>query len=167
MKNLILIRHGKSNWDCPIEDHERPLKKRGISDALLISDKIKKYLPEKFLIFSSTAKRAFDTAKIFAQNLLIPEELIIQKSDLYTFDRLNLSNFVKSINNEHDSIILFGHNNAITDFVNKFGNKSIDNVPTSGVVFLQFDQNNWDAIDNGTILETIFPKDYRNDSKAS
>ena len=165
MKKLVLIRHGKSNWDFPLGDHERPLKKRGISDAHLISDRLKKCLPKKFLIFSSTAKRTLDTAKIFAQNLIIPEELIISENELYIFDLKSLTKFIKSINNKHDSIILFGHNNAITDFVNKFGNKFIDKVPTSGAVFLQFEQNDWEFINEGKVIKTIFPKDLRNESK--
>ena len=30
MKKLILIRHGKSSWEMPLEDHERPLTNKGI-----------------------------------------------------------------------------------------------------------------------------------------
>lgn len=165
MKSIVLIRHGKSSWNFPIVDHDRPLKKRGIADVHLITDQLRKYLPKKFLIFSSTAKRTFDTAKIFAQNIIIPEDLIIPESKLYTFELKNLTNFIKSINNNHDSIILFGHNNAITDFVNKFGDKMINKVPTSGVVFLQFQQNDWKLIDDGKIIRTLFPKDLRNESQ--
>jgi phosphohistidine phosphatase len=35
MKNLILIRHAKSNWDAPLQD--RPLDQRGMKDAHLVS----------------------------------------------------------------------------------------------------------------------------------
>lgn len=165
MKNVILIRHGKSNWNFPIEDHERPLKRRGISDAHNVSEQIRKCLPKRFLVFSSTSKRTHDTAKIFAQNLIIPEDLIITDNKLYSFDLKSLISFIKKVNNNHESIILFGHNNAITDFVNKFGNKFIDKVPTSGAVFLQFEQDDWEFINEGKVIKTIFPKDLRNESK--
>jgi phosphohistidine phosphatase len=36
MKNLILIRHAKSNWDAPLKD-DRPLDQRGMKDAHLVS----------------------------------------------------------------------------------------------------------------------------------
>ncbi|WP_177764810.1 SixA phosphatase family protein [Flavobacterium sp. I3-2] len=167
MKNLVLIRHGKSSWELPIRDHDRPLTKRGISDAHLISDKLKNYLPKKFLIWSSTARRTLDTAKIVAQNLLIPEELVVQESAMYTFDCKSLSKLIKSINNQHNNLILFCHNNAITDFVNKFGDTYIENVPTSGVVFLEFEQDDWNDIQNGKVVKTIFPKHLKNEAKAS
>lgn len=167
MKSLILIRHGKSCWDLPLGDHERPLKKKGITDAHLVSDKFKYHLPNKCLIYSSTAKRAIDTAKIFTQNLLIPEELVIQDSDLYTFDFKSLNKFVKNLDDLNDHVILFGHNAAITDFVNKFGDIYIENVPTSGAVFMQFDEIYWNEIQKGKVIKTLFPKELRNEAQTS
>ena len=49
----------------------RPLSKRGIHDAHLISSKLHDLLPKSFIIWSSNAKRAKETAMIFSQNLLI------------------------------------------------------------------------------------------------
>lgn len=162
MKKLILIRHGKSSWDMPIEDHERPLTNKGIKNSNIVFDQIQKKLPERFLIWSSTAKRTHDTAKIFNEVLNIPQELTVLKHELYTFDAHNLSNTIKNCNETVPSLIIFGHNNAITDFVNKFGDKFIENVPTSGVVILEFEADNWNTIQKGTITETLFPKDLIN-----
>ena len=44
MKNLVLIRHAKSNWDTPLKDIDRPLDQRGLQDAHLVSSNIQKYL---------------------------------------------------------------------------------------------------------------------------
>ncbi|MEY2869533.1 MAG: hypothetical protein RIR01_2030, partial [Bacteroidota bacterium] len=60
-----------------------------------------------------------------------------------------------------DSVILFGHNAAITNFVNKFGDVFIDNVPTSGFVSLQFDTDSWDSISKGKTKKIIMPKDLK------
>ena len=68
---------------------------------------------------------------------------------------------IKSCKNEFDSVILFGHNGAITNFVNKFGNIFIENVPTSGFVSLKFDSDNWQFIDRGRTIKTLFPKDLK------
>lgn len=167
MKNLILIRHGKSSWDIPVQDHDRPLINRGVLDAHLTSDKLKQFLPSRFILWTSTAKRAFDTALIFSQNYLISEELLLTDYKLYTFDYISLHNFIKMVNNDHDNLIIFGHNNAITDFVNKFGDTYIEKVPTSGVVILKFNQENWNDIQNGKTVKTIFPKDLKNDTETS
>ncbi len=161
MKNLILIRHAKSSWEAPLKDFDRPLMKRGILDAHDVSSNISKFLPKTYIIWSSTAARALETALIFAQNISYPIESIVYKDDLYTFDEKQLENVIKSCDNSLESVILFGHNEAITNFVNKFGDVFIENVPTSGFVSLQFDTESWDQLNKGKTHKTIFPKDLK------
>ena len=105
MKNLILIRHAKSSWDSPIKDIDRPLDIRGIKDAHLVALHCIQFIPKTFLIWSSTAKRASETAIIFAQNLLFPTENVSFKQELYTFDENNLEKIIKSFNNSCDNRI--------------------------------------------------------------
>jgi phosphohistidine phosphatase len=161
MKNLILIRHGKSNWDTPLKDIERPLDLRGMKDAHLVSTHISSCIPKTYVVWSSVAKRAADTAVIFAQNILCPLESIIFKPDLYTFDENQLEISIKVCEDRYESIILFGHNAAITNFVNKFGDIFIENVPTSGFVSLQFEANSWAEINKGKTVKIIVPKDLK------
>ena len=158
MKNLILIRHAKSSWEAPLKDIDRPLEQRGIMDAHLVATNCLKYLPPTFVVWSSTAKRASDTALIFAQNLSFPIESIVFRDDLYTFDENQLEKVIKSCNNIFENVILFGHNEAITNFVNKFGDIYIDNVPTAGFVSLEFEEENWERIKKGKTKKLIFPK---------
>ncbi|RZJ62068.1 MAG: histidine phosphatase family protein, partial [Flavobacterium sp.] len=122
MKNLILIRHAKSSWDAPLMDIDRPLSKRGINDAHLMAGTVEEFLPKSYLVWSSNAQRAKNTAYIFAESLSIPIETIIFRDDLYTFDEKKLENIIKGCDNKYDNLILFGHNEAITNFVNTFGN---------------------------------------------
>ena len=161
MKNLILIRHAKSSWDLPVNDKDRHLSNRGVVDAHLISSNILKYLPKKFVIFSSNAKRAIETATIFAQNWMSPFESIIFMEDLYTFDENQLERIIKTCNTDYENVILFGHNAAITNFVNKFGNILIDNVPTSGLVSINFNCENWKLLSKGKTEKTLFPRDLK------
>jgi phosphohistidine phosphatase len=161
MKNLILIRHAKSSWEAPLKDFDRPLMKRGILDAHNVSGTISNFLPKTYIIWSSTAARASETALIFAQNLSYPIESILYKDELYTFDDRQLEKVIKSCDNSFESVILFGHNEAITNFVNKFGDVFIENVPTSGFVSLQFEEDSWDKINKGKTHKTIFPKDLK------
>ena len=161
MKNLILVRHAKSSWETPLKDRDRPLSKNGLQAAHLVSSYVSKYLPKTYLFWTSVAERASQTALIFAQNLSYPIESIIYKEELYTFDENQLAKVIKSCKNEFDSVILFGHNGAITNFVNKFGDVFIENVPTSGFVSLQFDVDDWSAIAKGKTLKVIVPKDLK------
>ncbi len=158
MKNLIIVRHAKSTWEIPCMDKERPLIQRGIEDAYLVASYAKKIIPEKFSIFSSKAKRASQTAEIFSKTFEYPLENIDFIEDLYTFDFNQLAKVIKSLPNSCFDVILFGHNEAITDFVNKFGDIYIDNIPTSGLVWLQFQDNEWNNINKAKTVKTLFPK---------
>ncbi|MHC5354553.1 SixA phosphatase family protein [Myroides sp. LJL115] len=165
MKKLVLIRHAKSSWDTIMIDKERPLSKRGIMDAHKVSTILNDQLPDKYIIWSSIAKRATETAVIFGQNMDLNLDCIILKPEIYTFESKVLEKAIKSCPNSHDTLILFGHNNAITKFVNKFGNLFYNNIPTSGVVIINFDTDNWEDIENGTIELTIFPRDINNNEQ--
>ena len=57
--------------------------------------------------------------------------------------------------------MLFGHNHALTSIVNIFGSKYIDNVPTSVLVNITFDIDNWNDIKKGVTTLTIFPRDLK------
>lgn len=161
MKQLILVRHAKSSWDAPLRDYDRPLTSKGIQDAHLVSSNIESHIPKTFLVWSSAAKRASETAMIFAQNISFPVESIIFKEELYTFDERKLEQIIKSCSDDYEHLIVFGHNEAITNFVNKFGNTFIDNVSTSGFVNIIFDQNSWNDIEEGVTKKVVFPRDLK------
>ena len=161
MKKLILIRHAKSCWNAITDDLSRPISTRGVNDAHLVSHALVGHLPAKVIVWSSPAKRAKETAKIFCQNMDINLDCIILNPDVYTFERSGLIKAVKKCKNEHDTLILFGHNEAITKFVNKFGSETYENVPTSGVVIINFDIDDWGDIEKGTTELTIFPRDLK------
>ncbi|KIX22914.1 phosphohistidine phosphatase [Flavobacterium sp. 316] len=163
MKNLILIRHSKSSWETPLKDIDRPLSKRGVNDAHLISSQINAILPKSFIVWCSIARRAKESAIIYSENLNFPFDNIMIKEELYTFDEYRLEEIIKKCENRYDSLILFGHNEAITNFVNKFGNLLIDNVPTSGVVSLQFNIDEWKSLEKGQTIKTLFPSHYKNE----
>jgi len=74
MKNLILVRHGKSSWEYSVSDKDRPLLERGISDAKLVANKFHENSFEIDAIFSSPANRALHTAMIFCRQMYLPFE---------------------------------------------------------------------------------------------
>jgi phosphohistidine phosphatase len=161
MKQLLLIRHAKSSWEAPLHDFDRPLTNKGIQDAHLVSTHIHALVPKTFLIWSSPARRAKETAIIFAQNLSYPVESILFTENLYTFDDRKLEQIIKSCSDDYEHLMVFGHNEAITNFVNKFGNTLIVNVSTSGFVNIIFEQNSWQNIENGSTENIVLPRDLK------
>ena len=159
MKKIIIIRHSKSSWDLPLKDFDRPLTKGGIQKAILVAQKSKEFIPTDYVIWSSSANRASSTAKLFVATWNLPNMEITFSDRLYIFDSRKLEEIVKSCPNENNNLILFGHNDAITDFVNKFGDIFIDNVPTAGFVSIIFETNNWNTITKGKTDKVLFPRD--------
>ena len=163
MKNLILVRHAKSSWAVPVQDIDRSISSRGVKNAHLIALKSVDIVPKSYIVWCSNAKRTKETAFIFSQYLSIPIEVIQFSIELYTFDDKQLLQIIKKCENSYDSLILFGHNEAITKFVNKFGDLYIENVPTAGLVHLQFDSNNWEHLSKGKTICTLFPSHFKNE----
>ncbi|HKX86120.1 MAG TPA: histidine phosphatase family protein [Flavobacterium sp.] len=159
MKSLILVRHAKSSWDFGLDDKKRPLAEKGISNIKKIASAAKVFLPKALFIWSSPAVRASETAYLFCENAGLDTRSIVFKENLYTFNGSELEKEVKKCENSIQNLILFGHNDAITNFVNKFGDKYIENVPTSGFVYLQFEEDFWENINKGKVIKAIFPKD--------
>jgi len=69
-----------------------------------------------------------------------------------------LEQIIKGCKDEIINLIIFGHNDAITDFVNKFGDVNVENVPTSGFVCLEFEDNEWATISKGKLKKYYFQK---------
>ncbi|RZJ33516.1 MAG: histidine phosphatase family protein [Flavobacterium sp.] len=161
MRTLILVRHGKSEWGTTAVDIDRPLKESGESDARLVCEEVKRFLPPKFTIWSSVARRASKTALIFADILSYPAQDIFFREELYTFDAAALETCIRSCSDEHRTLMVFGHNEGLTDFVNKFGDIYIDNVPTSGLVTITFDTGSWSDFSTGKTGKVIFPRDLK------
>lgn len=148
MKKLYLIRHAKSSWKVDTRhDMDRPLKGRGIRDAYNTSQWLKEQGDHPQLIVSSPATRALHTALIFSKNLDYSYSNIVIEKEIYEASTKSLLNVVRALDDKFSSIMLFGHNPTITDFVNKRIDHRIDNVPTTGVACLKFDEENWSEID--------------------
>ncbi len=165
MKKLILIRHAKSSWEHDVIDHERPLKNRGINDANLVSKALAKEVNRVDLVLCSDAVRTMLTADIFISNLNINKEIVHFSHDLYDFSGVNLVKTIKACKDHINTLMIFGHNHAITAFVNTYGDKYIDNVPTSGVVVIKFDINQWNDLNSGKTSYSIFPRDLKSSNK--
>ncbi|MDI9257051.1 SixA phosphatase family protein [Flavobacterium sedimenticola] len=161
MKELILVRHAKSSWNAPLNDFDRPLCNRGIQDAHLVASHVGNSMPKTFLVWSSAAKRAAETAMIFAQNLSFPIDAIVFREDLYTFDEHKLERIIQSAPDDCAHLLVFGHNEAITNFVNAYGNRYIDNVATCGFVKITIDCSSWKELKKGVTEMIIFPKDLK------
>ncbi|MBW7871596.1 MAG: histidine phosphatase family protein [Flavobacteriia bacterium] len=159
MKKIILFRHGKSSWDSGVSDFERDLAQNGVRRTHKSAKELSRILEFKIdAWYSSPARRAERTASIAAS--YFPENPKINLDQkLYTFSYFDLLKFVKALDNTYKSTIFFGHNEAYTEFANRMGDVFLNNLPTSGVVIIEFDTDRWEDIEKGKTLKVIKPKE--------
>lgn len=161
MKTLYLIRHAKSSWEFNLDDHERPLNERGLQDAPLVASHIKTLIKNPDRILSSDAVRAKTTAVLYMQSLEIPDNRLELVSELYDFVGRSVERIIKSCGDDVETLMVFGHNNAMTYLVNQWGDREIDTVPTAAFTAIYFEQDRWADIKNGTIQHYITPNQFR------
>jgi phosphohistidine phosphatase len=160
LKNLFIIRHAKSSWDYPLlSDHERPLNERGLKDAHKMSAFLlsKNIIPN--LIISSDATRAKHTALIFSQTFKLSSDDLLFSRNLYHASADHILKMIKSIPDSHETVFVFAHNPGINELAWKYGFQG-ENIPTTGVLGLQFESEKWSNIASVTPQITFynFPK---------
>lgn len=161
MKQLILVRHGKSSWEYDVHDKDRPLIEKGIKDGHLVAGTFKATGMAIDAIYSSPATRALHTCTIFLRTLKFPYARFSLSDDLYEFSGEAVTAFVNQLDNTLSTVMIFGHNNAFTNVANQWGHKYIENVPTTGLVHLQFDTDYWSGLSNGKTARVLFPKQLK------
>ncbi len=160
MKELILIRHAKSQWsDLTVTDHDRDLKKRGVRDAKLMKQQmtVENLIPESVLVSSS--KRTKATANIlFGKNA----DIIQIFPELYEAECCTIEEIVQSQPESLNKIAIVGHNPTITELIQATGYE-IENIPTCGIVQIRWNSSSWKEcwFDRGVVCAILIPKMYR------
>lgn len=159
MKTLTLLRHAKSSWtDSSLQDHERPLNRRGQRDAPIMADRIKDAGIRPSLILSSPAVRAWTTAKIVAQEIGYPAEFLQREDRLYHASVKGLLKVVAIQDTGFNNVMIVGHNPGLTDFANYLSPNLADNIPTCGVVSFEIDSDDWNL--DGDLETELLVYDY-------
>ncbi len=165
MKEVILIRHAKSDWGHEfLKDVDRPLNERGYLDAYLQSEWFALNHAPPDHIVTSSATRALSTAFIFARQMQLERDHIILEPGIYESSAENLLSIIQGQARSADRIMMFGHNPGFTNLCNELSEDTyFDNIPTCGIVSLVFDKQ-WKNIQHktGKLNFYRFPKDFKN-----
>ena len=140
MSKIYFIRHAKAveeNKDSA-KDALRELSQKGKDDAKFMASRLKMYDVMPKIIYSSSAKRCEQTAKIIAKILKLKEKSIEIKDELYDISFENLLEFVRKLDKNLDEIFIITHNPSITAICEYLSDSSIDNIPTSGIFCVEF-----------------------------
>jgi len=153
MKTLILLRHAKASWDqSEVSDAERALKPKGQRQAEKMSAHLRDSLPSPQHIYCSSSKRTRETLPPFLEAWGLTLEDVTFLDELYLADEQQLLDFVSSLPDALDRVMLLGHNPGLTDLVNRLGEKGtyIKNLRPCGVAVLEAPASDWSDLAPGT-----------------
>ena len=150
MKTLILTRHAKTEqigYMIAKSDFERELKPRGFNDSKLIADDMIQRGIRLDLLVTSKAARAEQTTEIFAKKLGINKQEIVHEQFLYDgYTTSELINFLGQYKDNHDYIMIVGHNPEIAMTAITLTDSDYLHFPTTGTIAISFDVDNWENI---------------------
>ena len=146
---LIVMRHAKSSWsDASLDDHDRPLNKRGRRDAPRIAQELHKreWIPD--IIRTSSSKRTIETLELMeaiSRNSTIDVEPSLYHSNIST-----LLQAVEEVEEGKTTMIL-SHNPGSEILVHQLSNR-IEVMPTAAAALFE------KSIDGWILTEVLHPK---------
>lgn len=149
-KILYIIRHGKAEeFSFGKGDFDRgligPGIKRAQKHALMLKEEFAQR-NDKILILSSTAVRAAQTARIFADTLDYPAEMIQWAPSIYEAHYLQILKSINDVSANYDYLLVFGHNPGLSDLVAYTSNQYVE-LKTASIACL--------TIENGLDYSTL------------
>lgn len=168
MKTIIFVRHAEAillSKNPSGFDFDREISENGKKDINIIANKVKNILIKPDVIISSTAMRSLQTAEIFARILSFSENEIIKEMQIYEVGYSFIKNFIANLDNNINSLMIFGHNPDMLSLSVYYSGMLIDDFPTCGVLCIDFENNDWEKITetNGQVRFFEYPKKNYND----
>jgi phosphohistidine phosphatase len=154
MRRLMLLRHAKTERNAPTgRDQDRRLDERGHQDTIHIATWLAEhnYLPDLALV--STATRALETWALLARKM--PVTQIQYVPELYNADASGLLEIIHSVAAEDPRhLLIVAHNpglqelalNLITEGKTAECQALAVNLPTTGIVVIDFAIKNWNDV---------------------
>ncbi len=152
-RQLLLMRHGKSDWDVDTDDFNRPLKKRGKKGARLIGHWLRQQNLLADFIISSPAERAVSTAKRLKQAAGQKKQPLYLDQRIYAAGVKDLEKVLSDCPDQYNRVLMIGHNPGLEDLLCHLSNSAHipDDgklIPTATLAILKM-PDNWQQLGKG------------------
>lgn len=175
LKTLHLLRHAKAVEDqIDGTDHARPLAKRGQKAMKALAEHLAESGFKVDRVFCSTALRTRETYDLLAPAL--GKAGIAYRDRLYLVDAADLLDFIQSLPDAADSVMIIGHNPTFHTTSLALAKSAAhgqsdammalkEKFPTGALCSLEFDARHWRDVKAGSGILTGFlrPKDINTD----
>jgi phosphohistidine phosphatase len=149
MKTLILLRHGKSDWDAEYgSDHDRPLNLRGRDAASMMGALLARIEQVPDRVLTSSAVRAHDTVKLAAEggSWACPVEVV---SEFYASSPGEVLERVCAEDDATSSLLIAGHEPTWSTLAAGLIGGGWLRFPTAAMARIDFNVDRWSDIAPG------------------
>ncbi len=150
-KELLILRHGKSDWNSHGSDFDRPLKNRGKRGAQRVGAWLWQQDLRPDIIISSPAERAITTAHKCCKAMGFGVNKVMENESIYAASRAELLSVLASVDGLYDRIMLVGHNPGLEDLLSFLASsvplpRDGKLLPTATLAYLNM-PNNWQTLE--------------------
>ena len=154
-RELLILRHGKSDWGGDaVDDFDRPLARRGRKAVKCMASWLRRQdlLPQHIL--SSTAERARQTTLRLCRYADIPESRVEWHEAIYAADLEALLDVLVNAPQRHGRTMIVGHNPGLEELVAHLAGEPMvapagsPALPTAGLVRLSM-PGDWQRLESG------------------
>ncbi len=164
-KTILLMRHGKSDWEEGISDFDRPLAIRGKGDVPLIGRFLLKTKKVPSCIISSPAIRAKETSELLVKACRYKSDIKYSDS-LYENSSGEIMKVLQNLDDSIETVMVIGHNPAIEEAAKKLCFRELKNLedgikfPTAALICLGAEIESWSELypGNCSIYWFVVPK---------
>ena len=153
-RELLLLRHGKSDWDSGTDDFHRPLKNRGKRGAQRIGIWLVQEQLVPDLVISSTAERAMATAQKCCKAMGGYTKQIQKDKRIYLASPEELLQVLTDLHKDAQRVMLVGHNPGLEELLLYLADEPVEIpedgklLPTATLAQLQM-PDDWTALEKG------------------
>jgi phosphohistidine phosphatase len=147
---LTLIRHANAEWkDANIPDFDRPLNKRGQSEAEGIGKVLLEAGLVPDLVLASTAKRTQQTAETVARLMGLAARRLKLVEQLYLARAEVMLSYAQATGPKVHHLAMVGHNPGISELARSLAPKHdpLAELSTGSAYTLTFDTESWSTLD--------------------
>ena len=161
MKTLLILRHAKSSWKYKnLPDHERPLNRRGVTDAPRMGRVLHRAGLTPDRIVSSTAVRAQSTARLVGLACGYDGGITLRE-DLYLSGLKAYLEIMRQLPAEVDRAMIVGHNPTAEELVHLLTGRDV-RMPTAALAHVELELGDWSELNAdaaGTLRNLWRPRD--------
>lgn len=116
-RELLLLRHAKSDHGLGLVDFDRPLNRRGQQAARQMGQWLKGQLADPGLVACSPALRTRETAALLLEAMGHADLAIGWREDIYEASRQQLLDVLAMLPGDATRVLLIGHNPGLEDLL--------------------------------------------------